>query len=87
MKKMAKHAIIILFILALTFVTLWLRLPDSRDCRQVERTVRDETTALRAHIDGHFKRLDGRLDRLESKLDRLIEKATPKLPDGMRFAE
>ena len=55
--------------------------------REIKVTVIDESAKVQARMDARCDALEQKLDRIESKLDRLIEMATPKLPDGMRFAE
>ena len=55
--------------------------------REIRATVIDESAKVQARVEARCDALEQKLDRIESKLDRLIEMATPKLPDGMRFAE
>jgi len=55
--------------------------------REIKEAVVAESAKVQAHVDARCDAMEQKLDRIESKLDRLIEMATPKLPDGMRFAE
>ena len=55
--------------------------------REIKDTVIEQSAEVQAHVDARCDALERKLDRIEAKLDKLIEMATPKLPDGMRFAE
>ena len=55
--------------------------------REIKETVVEESAKVQSRVDARCDALEQKLDRIEAKLDRLIEMATPKLPDGMRFAE
>ena len=87
--KTVRLGILLLVILLLLALAgwIWYMQCGGVSHREIKETVVAESAKVQAHVDARCDAIEQKLDRIESKLDRLIEMATPKLPDGMRFAE
>ena len=86
-KNMVRLVILLLIIILLVAGWVWYMQCGGVSHREIRETVVEKSAEVQARVDARCDALERKLDRIESKLDKLIEMATPKLPDGMRFAE